>query len=115
MDYKTSILVTIRNSSNFDETNKKVLVPHSVIKGVQQITERNYSKPKEGDNYPLENVTVILLDKKFALENELCLTPDYKSYFFGDSSPIAVKIQHDFNVFVGLLKGDKAAEVLFNE
>jgi len=109
MNFKSSITVTL------SDNNTKLLIPKEVINTIKQVSERDYSAKDASGDYPFKKHTVISLAGDFAMKSGLAPDAMYKDAYLGKQVSLDLKITEDFTIMCGLLKGDKAAEVLFNE
>ena len=97
MDWKETILVKTKDK-------KSIVIPKSVIKFLGTNIERDYGG---GEAKDLE-VTIIHVDLEWARSTGM----DAKYSDIKDTV-LGLKLDMDLKVVLGLMRGDKAAEVLF--
>ncbi len=96
MDWNDTIILKTKD-------NKRLVTPRSVIKFVGTVQKRDYSRtPNEYE------CTVVHLDIDWAYSAGI----DARYSDIRDKV-VGLELDMDLNVVLGLLRGDKAAEVLF--
>lgn len=101
MNYNDAIILTCDKS--------KFLIERGRVLNVYSRKESNYST----NNQEVEN-TYIAVDFKTCQELALPLTNRYQHHSPDMLGIVTIQVQEPFKIVLGLLRGDKAAEVLFD-
>lgn len=98
IDWNDTIVITFFKDKN------KLVVPKSAIRSLGTQRKRDYSKPNN-DEY---EVTVLIVDSEWAYNAGM----DF-ARVSARQDHISLEVDMDLKAVLGLLRGDKAAEVLF--
>jgi len=99
MDWNDTIIVTLQG-----DRKGKAVIPRSVVKGVTSTTKRDYSGSAAID----KEITLLHVSTDFAE----AIGIELKYINKGDAT-VAIECETPLKIVLGMLRGDKAAEVLF--
>lgn len=99
MDWTDTIIVPLAG-----DKKGKLVIPRIAVVGLSSKIKRDYSGGTATD----KEVTVLHLDIKYATQLGIDLT-----YAQAKDSVVALDLDLDLKIVLALLRGDKAAEVLF--
>lgn len=99
MDWNDTIIVTLQG-----DRKGKAVIPRTVVKAVSSTTKRDYSGSAVTD----KEITLLHVDTEFAEALSIEL-----KYIHKDDKTIAIECETPLKIVLGMLRGDKAAEVLF--